>query len=316
MAKVTAPELSMNAAGQFAGLLIYTSRNGVPYVKFHATPHVTATKTQSGLRAVFSFLTKAWQTLSPDDQAYWASLVPDPHLTPAHLYLAAGQTSARLHNTWPAAPPDPDALPPGNAGDLAAKPLARAIRLTWSTPLNAPSVAKAQLLPRTQPNILVSGNPQPDNTGEWEYAWEWPAGYYNWYHDPTRSELAYNQTLGHYHMYIRRGLDGQISGRWHPDNGGPYGTYSPFLNTAGHPIVTPIGVAATPDYCIEIHRSLLPFDEAHPPTIHTLRAALPYTAEQILDTGLTSGQTYHYALRYQNRTGIHGDIQTITEEPT
>lgn len=71
MVKVTAPALSMEASGSLGGVMVFSKWKGRPYVRSLVIPSNPKSGGQVGMRAMFSFLAKAWATLSAPNQATW-----------------------------------------------------------------------------------------------------------------------------------------------------------------------------------------------------------------------------------------------------
>jgi len=71
MVKVSGPAFSMEASGTIGGVLVFSKWKGRPYIRSHVIPSNPKSGGQTGMRAMFSFLAKAWTTLSAGEQATW-----------------------------------------------------------------------------------------------------------------------------------------------------------------------------------------------------------------------------------------------------
>lgn len=76
MAKISAPMLSIGAAGTIADALTFSTWKGRPYTKRKPTPHDPHSARQKGFRAVMTWLAAQWTTLSTANQDTWQQLDP------------------------------------------------------------------------------------------------------------------------------------------------------------------------------------------------------------------------------------------------
>ncbi len=86
--KLKGPSLSPAASGSLADVLTFSHGKKNPYAKQHAAPHNPHSPAQTGVRAMVSFLSKIWSTLSPADQATWQPLAEDFQIAPYHAFMA------------------------------------------------------------------------------------------------------------------------------------------------------------------------------------------------------------------------------------
>lgn len=87
MVKTRGPLQSQEAAGKLAKALIFTTTKRGTNVKLYAKPRQPRTSAQVPIRAMISFLSQAWKTLTPAEQATWH---PDAELrqtTAYHAYM-------------------------------------------------------------------------------------------------------------------------------------------------------------------------------------------------------------------------------------
>lgn len=71
MVKVSGPALSMEASGSLGGVMVFSKWKGRAYVRSLVIPSNPRSGGQVGMRSMFSFLAKAWATLTAGNQATW-----------------------------------------------------------------------------------------------------------------------------------------------------------------------------------------------------------------------------------------------------
>lgn len=86
MAKVTAPLLSMGAAGQIGKTQVYASWRGVPYARRYVVPANPKTTDQTYTRSIFLWLNEAWKVLAADVQAVWTAAAKGQPMTDRNLW--------------------------------------------------------------------------------------------------------------------------------------------------------------------------------------------------------------------------------------
>jgi hypothetical protein len=89
MARVQGPLHAEEAAGAFAGCLIYSSYYGRPYVKRWAAPKQRHTPAADAARARFAAAVAAWRALSPAEHARWNRRGARLHLAGYNAFLRA-----------------------------------------------------------------------------------------------------------------------------------------------------------------------------------------------------------------------------------
>ncbi len=94
MVKLRGPMESLAAHGTLGNILNFSSKHGRAYARKKPKPTNNHQVTQLGLRAAVTFLTKQWQTLSPDEQATWSPLATSFNLPPYNAYLKENLTRA------------------------------------------------------------------------------------------------------------------------------------------------------------------------------------------------------------------------------
>ena len=71
MVKVSGPAFSLDASGTIGKTLVFSKWKGRNYIRSHVIPSNPRSGGQTGMRAMFSFLAKAWTTLSAGEQSSW-----------------------------------------------------------------------------------------------------------------------------------------------------------------------------------------------------------------------------------------------------
>lgn len=86
MVKLTGPGLGAAASGTLADELIFSNWKGKAYLKKYAKPKQPRTADQVAMRAILSFLSKAWAAISSADQATWDQLAEPSRISPFNAY--------------------------------------------------------------------------------------------------------------------------------------------------------------------------------------------------------------------------------------
>lgn len=87
MALVTAPLLSLDARGKFAGALVYSNWKGRPTVRQLVTPANPKSAGQVSTRAMFRFLAQNWANLSAANKATWEAGAASLSVSPFNYYV-------------------------------------------------------------------------------------------------------------------------------------------------------------------------------------------------------------------------------------
>ncbi len=88
MVKVTAPLFSLDASGSLAGALVYSKWKGRNYVRQLVKPSNPRSGGQTGMRAVFKFLTQIWDGLSDANKATWESRAEDAIISTFNAFVS------------------------------------------------------------------------------------------------------------------------------------------------------------------------------------------------------------------------------------
>lgn len=88
MVKVNAPCLSLAASGKLGGAIVYSIWRGRPVVRTLVTPANPQSAMQTGIRAMFAFLSQNWVGLSSGQQADWQDRADSLVASPFNGYMS------------------------------------------------------------------------------------------------------------------------------------------------------------------------------------------------------------------------------------
>lgn len=88
MARVNGPLLSIEASGSVAGLLTWLNSPTGPNVRRLARQRNVYSAAKQSHRIMFSFLQRAWSTLSPSEQASWEPIAIEANYTPQNAFTS------------------------------------------------------------------------------------------------------------------------------------------------------------------------------------------------------------------------------------
>lgn len=107
MAKLTGPMLSLEAAGQVGGSLIYQTWRGRPYARKLTTPQATPNAKQLGIRHILGLCSSVWPGMPQSRKDEWQAYKPGMRISPINKYIgynidrAVKDLPPRLHpGTW------------------------------------------------------------------------------------------------------------------------------------------------------------------------------------------------------------------------
>lgn len=87
MVKLKGPILSTVASGTLADVLCFLRGQQTTIAKKYARPKNPKSPGQVGVRAMVTWLSKQWSSLSPAEQLTWQDAVPGKQLAPYHAYI-------------------------------------------------------------------------------------------------------------------------------------------------------------------------------------------------------------------------------------
>lgn len=95
MARTTGPLFSLDASGKVGGALVYSRWKGRSYVRRLVVPANPQSVSQVAMRAMISFLSKQWASLSGAEQATWEELADAISVSPFNAYVQFNQRNWR-----------------------------------------------------------------------------------------------------------------------------------------------------------------------------------------------------------------------------
>lgn len=100
MARVKAPLMSLEASGTVGGSIVFSKWKGRDYVRRHAIPSNPQSGLQTGVRAVFKWISQNFSSLAAADLADWVTAAAAGNLTPLNAMIAEGVDRARRNLGW------------------------------------------------------------------------------------------------------------------------------------------------------------------------------------------------------------------------
>ena len=107
MARVTGPLFSMSASGTVGKTITFASWKGRAYVRERVIPANPKSAKQTGIRAMMSFLSQAWTSISALSKATWEELAAQKSISTFNAFgsetLSRWQNVSTPTQTYPAA---------------------------------------------------------------------------------------------------------------------------------------------------------------------------------------------------------------------
>ncbi len=88
MVKLTAPAMSLDASGSLGGTLTFAKWKGRNYARTLVKPHNPKTQSQTGIRAMFKFLSQLWTNVAALDQATWIERAAQTAIAPFNAFMS------------------------------------------------------------------------------------------------------------------------------------------------------------------------------------------------------------------------------------
>lgn len=88
MATVKGPLFSVDASGQLAGAIVFTSWKGRNVVRRHAVPSNPKSGGQLSIRAMMTFLSQYWVSLTAGEQADWDDRAAAENISPFNAFCS------------------------------------------------------------------------------------------------------------------------------------------------------------------------------------------------------------------------------------
>lgn len=99
MARVTGPLMSMDASGTIAGAIVFSRWKGLPYVRRHAIPSNPRSFKQVSMRAMMTFLSRAWTGIGAGPQGNWSAAAETLHQSGFNRFVGHNQSRWRNFTT-------------------------------------------------------------------------------------------------------------------------------------------------------------------------------------------------------------------------
>lgn len=87
MARATGPLFSMSASGTLNDTLVFSHWKGRAYVRTHVIPHNPRVAAQTGIRAMFKFLSQGWKPLDAPAKTTWLLEATAAKISPFNRYV-------------------------------------------------------------------------------------------------------------------------------------------------------------------------------------------------------------------------------------
>lgn len=138
MVKVYGPMFSFDASGTIAKTATYSKWKGRNYVRQRVIPTNPKSVSQTGMRAMFRWLSRIWNGLTAGNKATWEDRAAVTSISPFNAFMAFNQRRWRDFDTPSKEDPPTEAgtAPTGPTG--VATPDGRSMRITITDGVNAP----------------------------------------------------------------------------------------------------------------------------------------------------------------------------------
>jgi len=107
MVKLAGPCMSLDASGQLGETLVFSKWKGRNYARKFVVPANPKSAGQTGLRAMFKFLSQAWASLTAGNKATWEELAAANSYSTFNAYMEKNMERWRTYESptqeWPAA---------------------------------------------------------------------------------------------------------------------------------------------------------------------------------------------------------------------
>jgi len=95
MVKVTGPAMSLSASGSLAGVMVFSTWKGRPYVRSLVRPSNPKSGGQVGVRAMFKFISQNWATIGDTNQASWETRADQGVYSTFNAFMSFNQSRWR-----------------------------------------------------------------------------------------------------------------------------------------------------------------------------------------------------------------------------
>lgn len=135
MVRLKGPLFSMEASGTVANSITFAKWKGRDYARRHAIPANPKSALQTGVRAVFAWISKNFANVSTTDKSDWAAAALADNLTPLNAMIRDGVDLARRNLGWRESRLDAAGTAPNAPQTLAAEVQPKTLVLTWVDPV-------------------------------------------------------------------------------------------------------------------------------------------------------------------------------------
>lgn len=135
MVRLKGPLFSMEASGTVASAVTFAKWKGRDYARRHAIPSNPKSALQTGVRAVFKWLSQNFANLATVDRSDWAAAALADNLTPLNAQIRDGVALARRNLGWRENRLDAAGTAPNAPTTVAATAQPKTIVLTWVDPI-------------------------------------------------------------------------------------------------------------------------------------------------------------------------------------
>jgi hypothetical protein len=88
MVRTYGPMMSLDASGSLGNAITFSKWKGRNYARERVIPHNPKSVSQTGIRAMFSFLSKQWAAIGSTPQASWDELAAFSAISPFNAFVA------------------------------------------------------------------------------------------------------------------------------------------------------------------------------------------------------------------------------------
>jgi hypothetical protein len=135
MASTKAPLFGLDASGTIGKSIVFSKWKGRTYVRRHAIPSNPQSPAQVGVRAIMTFLTQFYASLTAPQVAEWDALAASDQITPLNAMVRDGMNRAKIGQGW-RRNPSAAVLTTINAPTAgAAAALPQGLRVSWTRPV-------------------------------------------------------------------------------------------------------------------------------------------------------------------------------------
>lgn len=91
MVKLSGPAMSLDASGKLANAIVFSKWKGRNYARSYVKPSNPKSAGQTGVRAMFKFLSQIWASLSSEQKATWEDRADQSVISPFNAFMSLNQ---------------------------------------------------------------------------------------------------------------------------------------------------------------------------------------------------------------------------------